>query len=116
MFHTKRALLILCIIFMLAGVPTTAFGTAGNPLVKLAEKQNRDAAAAYNDVQMTADGLQTTPLPSPLIGDEPTDSKDAFIGTGGVIAVVIAVLLVIGLVIFRLWKKRPPGKSGQDIP
>ena len=28
----------------------------------------------------------------------------------------LAVLLIVALVVIRLWKRRPPGKSGQDTP
>ena len=128
MMKPKQLLIVLCVITLLAGVPNALaadipVSSAAPETACMAVRSGgiTDTAiaapyAAHTPCVLTANDAQASPLPSPLVGDEPVDSGGAYISTGAVIAVALAVLLIIALVVIRLWKRRPPGKSGQDTP
>ena len=128
MMKSKRLLIVLCVITLMAGVLSALawdipIGSTGTQTAGMAVRSGRVTDTVITSPLVTqvphvlaANDAQTSPLPSPLIGDEPVDSGGSTISTGAVIAVALAVLLLIALVIIRLWKKRPPGRSGQDIP
>lgn len=104
--NTKKTLLILCVITVLAALPAGYAGLA-------AEYTN---PAVMGRLELVPDDSAASPLPSPPVGDEPADTEGAYFNPGAVIAVVLAILLIVALVVIRLWKRRTPGKSGQDIP
>ena len=128
MMKLKQLLIVLCVITLLALMPETL--AAGISVSSAAPETTYIAAwsdgitdtsidvpyAAHASLVLAAAEAQASPLPSPLVGDEPVDSGGAYISTGAVIAVTLAVLLIVALVVIRLWKRRPPGRSGQDTP
>ena len=128
MMKPKRLLIVLCVTTLLAGVPNAL--AADFPISNAVTQTTCMAArsggitdttiavpyAAHASFALAASEAQASPLPSPLIGDEPVDSGGASISTGAIIAVTLAVLLIVALVVIRLWKRRPPGRSGQDTP
>ena len=128
MIKSKRLLMVLCVITLMVGmlsalawdipISRTGIQTAGMAVRsgRITDTANTSPFVTRAPHVLLANDAQTSPLPSPLIGDETVDSGGAFMSTGAIIAVILAVLLIVALVVIRLWKKRPPGRSGQDIP